>query len=95
MNFMFGEEFMESDDKGSLKKYDSFRFVESDEPTLTDDMYELIDNTNITIQVSVGLGYIVNRFVEDKNDYDESYSVHCGIFKTLSEAKAKCISINS
>tara|TARA_Y100000401_G_scaffold86339_1_gene71670 strand:- start:301 stop:546 length:246 start_codon:yes stop_codon:yes gene_type:complete len=77
-----------------VKKHSGFRFVESDEPTLTDDMYELIDNDNITIQVSE-IGYIVNMFVEDENDYDESYSVDCGIFKSLSKAKAKCVLLNN
>ena len=79
---------------------DMFIFVESDEPTLTDDMYELKDNDNIYIQCSE-IGYIVNLYVIDKNyesgikSFDESYVIKKGVYKTLEEAKAKCILLNN
>ena len=79
---------------------DMFIFEESDEPTLTDDMYELKDNDNIYIQCSE-IGYIVNLYVIDKNyesgikSFDESYVINKGVYKTLEEAKLKAISLNN
>ncbi len=68
---------------------DMFIFEESDEPTLTDDMYELKENDNIYIQCSE-IGYIVSLYVE----CEDSYVINKGIYKTLEEAKAKCILLN-
>lgn len=99
--FAFGEEFMESDNKGEKVQYDAFRFVESDEPTLEDDMYELIDDDNIYIQVSGDCcqEFMVYRYVIDKDyesglkGFDESYSENCGTFNNLEDAKEKALSI--
>ena len=68
---------------------DMFIFEESDEPTLTDDMYGLIANENIYIQCS-DIGYIVNLYVK----CEDSYTINKGVYKTLEEAKAKCILLN-
>tara|TARA_R100000963_G_C4593161_1_gene69627 strand:+ start:260 stop:517 length:258 start_codon:yes stop_codon:yes gene_type:complete len=67
-----------------------FKFVESDEPELEDDMYELIENPNIYIQVNYECGFIVNKYTECEDSYFEEF----GVYKSLEEAKAKCISIN-
>ena len=69
---------------------DMFIFVESDEPTLTDDMYELKDNDNIYIQVS-DIGYVVSVYTE----CEDSYTTNKGVYETLEEAKAKCILLNN
>ena len=86
-----------------IKKYDEtidskFNFIASEDIEIEDDMFELIDDTNITIQVHTGFiyhtQYIVNRFVEDKDDYDLSYQEHHKDFKSLKEAKIYCINLN-
>ena len=69
-----------------------FRYVLSDDFILYDDMYELIDNEEIYIQVNDDFGYIVHRLfgVEDGDCYTKEY----GTYKTLSEAQSKAISLN-
>ena len=75
-----------------LSTENTFKFIESDEPMLTDDMYELIANDNISIQITdeCCAKYIVNEFVEDG---DESCSIYHGTYNNLKEAKKKALSI--
>ena len=75
-----------------LNIYTQFEYIPSDAPTLYDDMYELIDNEEIYIQVNDDFGYIVHRLfgVEDGDCYTKEY----GTYKTLSEAQSKAISLN-
>lgn len=71
-----------------------FKFVESDEPELEDDIYELIENPNIYIQVNYECGFIVNKYTECEDDIEESFIQEYGIYKSLKEAKQKCITLN-
>tara|TARA_R110000823_G_scaffold247138_3_gene370949 strand:- start:690 stop:911 length:222 start_codon:yes stop_codon:yes gene_type:complete len=66
-----------------------FKFIKSDEPMLTDDMYELIENPRISIQVNDDFGYILNIL---NNKHTESKE--CGIFNSLFRAKQSAISLN-
>ena len=68
-----------------------FKFIESDEPLLYDDMYELVSDTNIYIQKVDECGeYIVRKFIAD-GDY--SHSINLGRFDNLEDAKQECIKI--
>lgn len=47
---------------------DLFKFIESDEPTLSDDYYELIADEDISISVGVGL-YMLNHWLPEKEAF--------------------------
>ena len=65
-----------------------FNFVESDEPQLEDDMYELQSDNNIYIQVSMYGGYLVHKYYED-----EGCSEYLGEYKSLKDAMKKALEI--
>jgi len=70
-------------------KYD-FKFIESDEPTLEDDMYELVQNPNFYIQCSE------NDFIVHISGIGLDQcpcSTEHGIFTSLQKAKKELIKI--
>ena len=70
-----------------VKEYDAFRFIESDEYD-EDDIYELIDDENIYIQVSDD--YVAKYLVhQDFKSHSKCYD----IFYNLNDAKQKALSI--
>ena len=72
-------------------KWEYFELIESDEPLLYDDMYELVSDSNIYIQKVDECGeYIVYRYFEDG---DNSHSISLGRFDNLEDAKQECIKV--
>ncbi len=73
-----------------------WKFIESTEPDLEDDIYEL-DKTGISIQVLDGFTYggktkyTVNRSINEDGEY---LTKSFGVFSTLKKAKVFCQSIN-
>ena len=66
-----------------------FEFIESDEPMLYDDEYQLIQNPNIYIQVNDDFGYIVHTL---NDEHTESKEI--ATYQLLSTAMRKAISLN-
>ena len=66
-----------------------FKFIQSDEPMLYDDEYQLIQNTNIYIQVNDDFRYIVHTL---NDEHTESKEV--ATYQLLSTAMRKAISLN-
>ena len=60
-----------------------FRYVESDDPMLIDDCYELISNPNIYIQVCQDGTYIINQYVPKQ----ESVLHYPEVYTSLDKAK--------
>ena len=74
-------------------KWEYFELIESDEPMLEDDLYELIGDDSIYIQVVSDCQcseYVVNKFFDVG---DESYSKQFGTFDNLEDAKQECIKV--
>ena len=72
-------------------EWECFELIESDEPLLYDDMYELVSDTNIYIQKVDECGeYIVHRYILNGED---SYCEHLGRFDNLEDAKQECIKV--
>ena len=65
-----------------------FSFIESDDPQLEDDMYELKSDNNIHVQVNNGI-YLVNKWHEK-----EGYLEFIDQFKSLKNAMKKALVIN-
>lgn len=72
-----------------MQLHNQFKFVESDEPMLYDDMYELKANPNIYIQVNDDFGYIVNIL---NKSHTESKEV--GTYQIFSFAMIEAIRLN-
>lgn len=66
-----------------------FEFIESDEPMLYDDVYQLIEDPNIYIQVNDDFGYIVHIL---NDEHTESKEI--ATYQLLSTAMRKAISLN-
>ena len=63
---------------------DLFKFIESDEPTLSDDYYELIADEDISISVGDGT-YMLSHWLPDQGIFKQA------IFTNLNKAmKAAC-----
>ena len=72
-------------------EWECFELIESDEPLLYDDMYELVSDSSIYIQKVDECGeYIVHRYIEDG---DNSHSINLGRFDNLEDAKQECIKV--
>ena len=72
-------------------EWEYFELIESDEPLLYDDMYELVSDSSIYIQKVDECGeYIVHRYIEDG---DNSHSIELGTFDNLEDAKQECIKV--
>jgi hypothetical protein len=63
-----------------------FEFIESDDPMLYDDVYQLIEDPNIYIQVNDDFGYIVHIL-----NYEHTESKEVGTYQLLSTAMRKAI----
>ena len=71
------------------KKYNDFKLIESDEPMLYDDEYQLKANPNIYIQINDDFGYIVH-ILNDKH----TESKECGKYDSLFNAMVAAASLN-
>ena len=64
-----------------------FSFIESDDPQIEDDMYELKSDNNIYIQINNGI-YLVHKYYNA-----EGYCKTFGEYKSLKDAMKKALEI--
>ena len=70
-----------------------FNFIESDDPQIEDDMYELKSDNNIYIQINDG-NYLVHKYYLGINgNEDESCCETFGEYKSLKDAMIKALEI--
>jgi len=71
-----------------------FKYIESDEPMLTDDCYELISNPNIYIQVCQDGTYIINQYIPKQECVVHYPEVYTSLKKAKEDALKKKVIIS-